>query len=245
MPTTLAQNERAGRRRHQQVDSPRGQLRDRVRVVAIACSEARILAPPQILADRQPHPRPIRPHLDHDRARAGREVPVLVEHVVRRQQSLIVIIHEGVVAIHDQRVGDAARVDRQGRTEHGCEPGRRALPDAPGDLGAPRDEALLQQQVLGRIPADRKLGKDHKVRVPRSRPVDILLDQRRVIVEITDRRIDLRQCDPHAGRSYASGASGARSRRSGRSHAIEIPASVSDTIASVAVTSSGTAANAS
>jgi hypothetical protein len=167
-------------------------------------SSARSL-PLRVLVERRPrHPRVLadgQPELrvgDAHRARrgAGHERPRLVEHAVVRELHLVVA------------GDDLAAADQRGSV---VDPGIGAI-DEPDDGGAPtdrvaretleRDQVVVDErrpehEVLWRIPRDRELGEDDHVGVrlggargPRSEELD-------VAVEVADRRIHLRERDPH------------------------------------------------
>ena len=61
------------------------------------------------------------------------------------------------------------------------------------------NEARPQEQILGGITGDRELGEDHEIGAGRPGLLDALEDQFAVPVEVSDRRIDLRERELHGG----------------------------------------------
>ena len=114
---------------------------------------------PRVLADRDADP----DAADHEqRAVDGRrrEVPLLVEHRVVREQVLAVdALH---LAVRADRGGVVEVAAGLGEADHRGEPpgARRDLLERLGGLG---DERRLQQEVLGRVAGDRELGERDEV----------------------------------------------------------------------------------
>ena len=119
---------------------------------------------PDVLADRRPDQRVAEP--EQQQLAARREVAVLVEDAVVRQEAL------AVEALHL-----AVGADGAGVAEVAVEPGRAderrsarcTLRDLAQRLLGGADEARAEQQVLGRVPGDGELGEEDELRACRAR----------------------------------------------------------------------------
>ncbi len=200
-------------------------------ITRIACAPAcgrRTARPgqPDVLANDQAEAEAI--EIDHRRTVAGLEVALLVEHGVVRQRNLAVIAED--LAVADQRravvdrVADVLRIaEIDGDAAHAVADFRKPGLDS-------CTQAPMQQQILGRIAAERELGEQHEVAavlVARTRRVlDHLV---RVRVDRADARVQLRETDPHPS------ALAIVSPRSARERTVRTPAFSSAANFSVAV----------
>ena len=147
---------------------------------------------PDVLADRGPDEDV--PELEQQQLAAGREVAVLVEDAVVRQEVLAV-----------DPLDSPFRADEGGIREIALE--RRAADErddagtGAGDLvdRLPRgaDEPGSQEQVLGRVAGDRELREDDEVGLGSLRLLDRGHDPLHVPVEVAHDDVQLRKHDPH------------------------------------------------
>jgi len=141
----FAHHKRAGRRADNQLRARRDKFGDGVGRVGVMRGEPRILAFPQVLADRQADPHAA--DVDHPRSESAVEVPILVEDVVGRQQPLVIEGDASAVPIGAQRVGDRAarvvRVHGEGCPKDGRDAPGVFDPDPIGPCAAGFDEPVL------------------------------------------------------------------------------------------------------
>ncbi len=135
---------------------------------------------------------------------AGLEVAVLVEDAVVRQ--VLLVIDPGADTVVEHRSGIEDVVALVHEAHHDREPPGRArhlVERAQVRL----DERGLEQEVFGRVAADRELGKGHQGGPLRASPLDRVHDHADVAFEIADRGVDLPQGDPQAPHGpYCTGA---------------------------------------
>src|SRR4029077_5460459 len=135
---------------------------------------------------------------------AGLEVAVLVEDAVVRQ--VLLVIDPGADTVVEHRSGIEDVVALVHEAHHDREPPGRArhlVERAQVRL----DERGLEQEVFGRVAADRELGKGHQGGSLRASPLDRVHDHADVAFEIANRGIDLPQGDPQAPHGpYCTGA---------------------------------------
>jgi hypothetical protein len=171
---------------------------------------ARRLVEPGVLADDDADLQPL--DLEHQRRQPRvaprREIAPLVEHLVIGQLALAVGAEHAPAGEHRSRV--VARVHDDGArpkialltelmwmTDDDMQPfavlqvGR----DAGQGLRAALHERRAQQQILGRVAAQRQLGRDDELRALRVRAPRRIDDAHGVAREIADRRVDLSERD--------------------------------------------------
>ena len=152
-----------------------------------------------------------------DDAGAGGEVALLVEHRVVGQEPLAVDADHPAVGAHRGRVVEV--VAGVGEPDDGD-----ARPRAGGHLvdrfAAGPHERRLQQQVLGRVPADGELGEHGEVGTGPFGAVEGVENPERVAVEVAHDRADLAQRDAEPMHRLslrpASSDSGTEPRDAGR-----------------------------
>jgi hypothetical protein len=198
---------------------------------------------PHVLADGQPEAHPFQ--LEDARLLASSEVALLVEHLVIGQ--IVLARHRGDAPVADQRCGVVApavgaelgEADHQAGALH---LGREALERA----AAIGEEALAQQQVLGRIAAQRQLGRQHQVGARGARARAELKDARRVAGEVADGAVDLSRGDQDAVGHREDSIMAACRRPNGCASPIRSPASPprSGTALPAAIPSCGTSSSA-
>src|SRR5581483_7194748 len=147
---------------------------------------------PHVLADGDPDQRLAEP--EHDEVAPRREVPLLVEDAVVREEAL------PVDRLHLAACADGARVVEVA-VEVGGADERRDLLGRGGDLlerparGA--HEPRPQEQILRRVAGDGELREQREIRAGRPRLLQPGQDQRPVTVQVADSRVDLREREPH------------------------------------------------
>ena len=142
------------------------------------------------------------------------ESAVLVEDAVVRQQPLSIGLPDFAAGDHRDGVGGDGPAHRTADGFRVSDNG-----DDPVDLGCQlvenacvrRDEVRSQVQVFGRVAGQREFGEDHELGPRLSRLCDPVGDQRRVAVEVSDRRVDLGQRD--AGKTLHTGVLAGKARR--------------------------------
>ena len=147
---------------------------------------------PDVLADRRAHERVAEPQ--QQQLAPGREVAVLVEDAVVRQVAL------AVEPLHVAVGADGAGVE-----EIAVEPGsadergqpRAFLRDLPQRRLRGAHEGRAQEQILGRIPRDGELGKEHEVGARRARVRDTGENAFAVAVQVAHDDVDLGESKPH------------------------------------------------
>jgi hypothetical protein len=147
---------------------------------------------PDVLADRRPDQHVA--VLEQEQVPTRREVPVLVEDPVVRQEPLAVNGLDLTSGADSAGVVEVT-VEVRGADE------RDDPADGAGDLlertlrGA--DEAWPEQQVLGRVAGDRQLGEEDDVRVGLLRLGEPVEDALAVAVEVADDGVDLGERESH------------------------------------------------
>ena len=147
---------------------------------------------PDVLADRGADERP--PVLEQEQVLAGREVAILVEDAVVRQEAL------AVARLHLAARADRARVEEvalEERPAHERDDVPRRARDLVQRALRRADEARPQQQVLRRIPRDDELGEEDEVGTGVLRFVEPPEYPVAVAVEVADDRVHLREREPH------------------------------------------------
>jgi hypothetical protein len=123
------------------------------------------------------------------------EVAVLVEDAVVRKEALAVEALD--LALGADRAGVEEVAVEERRADERRDPGHLR-----GDLlearGGSAQEARAEQEVLGRIAGDGKLGKEDEVGTRVARLVEPFQDALAIPVEVADDAVDLRERDPHA-----------------------------------------------
>ena len=149
---------------------------------------------PDVLADRRPDEHVA--HLEQQQLAPGREVAVLVEDAVVREEVLAIDALDRPLCADEGGVREIA-VERR-RAHQRDRVGARAR-DLVDGLARCTHEAGPEQQVLGRVARDGELGEDDEVcrRALRLRhrghdPLDVPL-------QVADDGVQLRERDPHAG----------------------------------------------
>ena len=151
------------------------------------------LREPDVFADDDPAWKAV--DVDDARCAARLEVALFVEHRVIRQALLAVRLRHPTVAQHaDHVVAIPVRAlgesDQDRRVLHpGCK--RRQLARARVEKRRP------QQQILGRIARQRKLGRDHELRASALCFARGFENRRRIAGEIADDLVELRHSDLH------------------------------------------------
>ena len=105
MPIVLAEHKRARRGIHDQFGSGLNQFSHRVGPARVPIAAPDIIAAPEILADAQANLKPV--DFDDSGGVARAEVAVLIEHVIRRQQPLVVPRQLFAVPVHNERIGQS------------------------------------------------------------------------------------------------------------------------------------------
>ena len=147
---------------------------------------------PHVLADRQADERVA--ELEQHEVAARREVPILVEHAVVRQEAL------AVDGLHLAVRADGARVEEilveVGEADDGDDV-LRLGGDRAQRAGRGADEAGSQQQILGRVAGHRELGKERELGARVARLLEPREDEPPVAVEVADDGVDLGEREPH------------------------------------------------
>ena len=167
--------------------------RDRVEVIPRAQAA---LDPPAVLADGDAERAPAERR--GVRLTARLEVAVLVEHVVGREQRLVV--HRDHAPVADERGGIVQRLALAGLVPRDEADDRRQRKFArePVERVEPAgDEPGMLDEVARRIAHDGHLRKDGEFGPERRRAPGGIEDLRRVPAEVAHGRIDLRQCNFH------------------------------------------------
>jgi hypothetical protein len=134
-------------------------------------------------------------------SRRGGEIPLLIEYIVEGQQHLR--LHKLHVPAPDQRGGihDVLSCTMFGGSDVSGDHGDVVASSGSGDLAksltAACDKRGFFQQIGGRIPANRQLRKQHKVRSTLSGTAGEVDDFCGVAAEIADGGIDLSERDLH------------------------------------------------
>ncbi len=141
--------------------------------------------------------------IEHLPAMTGREVALFVEHAVVGQVTLAVNADELAVMQHGRGVEEIAlTVDETNHGDESLGGGQEAVEGA----AVVGDEAGLEQQVLGRIARDRKLGEDDEMSLGGAGLLDSGEHAIDIAGEITDGRVDLsqRNAERTHGREYGT-----------------------------------------
>src|SRR5262249_35169573 len=137
-------------------------IRDRIGAVERPLPKSLVV--PDVLADRDTHA--AAGDRQHQRPRARLEIPPLVEDVIGRQEPLVVDALNAPSSRHDRGVeyrsaGAGAVADDRAEDPRGFAGPAR---DAPHRALALVEKRGSLEQILGRIAADRQLGKQYEVR---------------------------------------------------------------------------------
>ena len=145
---------------------------------------------PDVLADRQPHRR--LPDPEEDELTALREVPVLVEDAVVREEVLAVDGLDASVGANRTRVREIA-VEPRSSDEGGD--ALRLGRDRLERLVCCADEGGPQEEVLGRVPRRRELREENEIGAGGARLSEAAEDLRPVASEVPDDAVELRERD--------------------------------------------------
>ena len=132
--------------------------------------------------------------LEEEELVAGREVPVLVEDAVIRQEPLADERLHLAAGTNRTRVVEVAVEMR--RADERDDPARRSRDLVERLLGRP-DEARPKQEILGRIARHGELREDGEIGVVALCLLEAVEDQCAVAVEVADDRIDLGERESH------------------------------------------------
>ena len=154
---------------------------------------------PHVLADGRADERAA--ELEQQQVARGREVAVLVEDAVVRQEALAVDgLHLAVGADRARVVEVAVEVGEADERDEAARLARDLLQRLLGRA----DEARPQQQVLGRVGRDGELGQEHEVGLGAAGLGDRLQDALAVAVEVADGGVDLGERESHQVLDYQS-----------------------------------------
>ena len=165
----------------------------RMRLGAGGRGRAARLGHPDVLADDEAEL--VAVEVDDGRALPGLEVALLVEHGIVRQRDLAVIREHLAVAQERGAVVDRVALvlgvaDVDGDAAHRVADLRERRLDAAA-------QPAVQQQVLGRIAAERELGEQHEIAALRARALGVVQYFAGVRVDCADARVDLGEPDLH------------------------------------------------
>jgi hypothetical protein len=159
----------------------------------------RITGVPDILADREPDPGS--GHAEDRRLRAGLEVAVLVEDAVVGKILLAIDAGQPAIAHDGGRVVDVIVLIDEAHDEGQAGAGGRDLFQGTQVVV---DEALPQEQVLGRVARNGQLRKAEQVHAELAPALDVLEDLGHIALEIADRGVDLGQPHPQDAHQFRS-----------------------------------------
>ncbi len=190
--------DREGARRDVQQDrrAAVGELADRIARIQPLGPVVAIV--PDLLADGQPERHAL--ELERLDPRAGLEIPILVEHVVGGQERLVVppddvsrVAQGGGV---EQRVALPRGVRRHAADDE-AEPLVGQCRDSLEQVEVGLDEAVVVEQVPGRITSRGQFGEDDQVGTRAAGAIDSLPDLLKCVFERADGEVQLREREPH------------------------------------------------
>ncbi len=155
---------------------------------------------PNVFADQKRRSNAV--EIDDAGVLAVLEIALLVEYRVVRQLLLAVVRERLTLSNEDRRIEDALG-GVLGIADENCNPVsfRAYALDRRGDLPA---QALVKQQVLRRIAAQRELGEEHDIGVePLARVHRRVENTLCVAGDISDKKIELRQGEPECGSGHS------------------------------------------